>query len=145
MSRFVTQNEVRLPLSHGDYVVVKERLNMGEDRDRTAAMLTDDRRAVDPLKYPLATVAAYLLDWSFTDDAGRIVAIRHAPPEDVAAILTNLDPADFREILAAIEAHEQRVTAAREEKKRMPTGATASAPSSPSLVAVDGGLSGSRN
>ena len=145
MSRFVKQTEIRLPLSDGDYLIVKERLNMGEDRDRTGAMVSVNpygRREVDPLKYPLATVQAYLVDWSLTDDEGRIMPIRHAPPEEVAAILTTLDPDDFQEILAAIEAHETRVTAAREEKKRT-TGATASAPSSRSLVGVAGGMSGS--
>ena len=30
MSRFVTPTEVRLPISGGDYLIVKERLNDGE-------------------------------------------------------------------------------------------------------------------
>ena len=117
MSRFVTPTEVRLPISGGDYLIVKERLTMGEATDRTARMLNAEGTAVDPLKYGRAQVQAYLVDWSLTDDDGRVVSIRHQAPETVAAVLENLEPDDFREILEAIDAHEARMTAAREEKK----------------------------
>jgi hypothetical protein len=142
MSRFVNAAEVRLPISDGDYLIVKERLNLGEANDLTGRMLATDRRELDPLKYRMAVVQTYLLDWSLTDDDGRLVAIRQQPPADVAATLLNLDPEDFKEIFEAIEAHQERIQAAREEKKR-PTGATASAPNSRSLVGVAGGMSGS--
>jgi len=145
MSRFVTPTEVRLPISDGDYLIVKERLNLGDATERTARMLNAEGTAVDPLKYGRAQVQTYLVDWSLTDAAGRIVSIREEPPAVVAAALENLDPEDFREILEAIEAHEQRMTAAREEKKSTRSGATVPAAISPSLVAVGGGMSGSRS
>jgi len=145
MSRFVTPNEVRLPLSDGDYLIVKERLNVGDTRDRMSLALTADGKTVDPLKWGMAVVQTYLVDWSLTDAAGRIVSIREQAPDMVAAALRNLDPDDFKEILEAIDAHEARVQAAREEKKTARTGVTPSAHSSPSLVAVGGGTSGSRS
>lgn len=144
MSRFVRPAEVRLPLSDGDYLIVKERLNVGDAFERTARMLKPDGREIDPLKYNLATVQTYLLDWSLTDDDGRLVSIRDQPPEVVTATLLNLEEDDFREIVEAIEAHEARVKAAREEKK-LRTGAPPSEVPSPSLVGVGGAMSGSRS
>lgn len=145
MSRFVTGNEVRLSISDGDYLIVKERLNMGDTVDRTRLALAPDGKSVDLLKWGPAVVQTYLLDWSLTDDAGRIISIREESPDMLAAALRNLDPDDFKEILEAIEAHEARVQAAREEKKTARTGVTPSERSSPSLVAVGGGTSGSRS
>ena len=71
------------------YVIVKAELNSGE----TIAMYAAMRRAegdVDPLKVGPALVAAYLLDWSLTDNDGRILSVRHQPPDVIASALSNL-------------------------------------------------------
>jgi len=140
MSRFVTPAEVRVPLSDGDYLIVKSRLNAGETLEMYARMRGADER-VDPVKFGVAVVQAYLLDWSIADDAGRIVSIREQPPDVVAAALLNLEYPDFQEVLAAVQAHEQAIAAARQEKKQ-PTGDGLPVPSSRLHAVAIGGTNG---
>jgi hypothetical protein len=139
-SRFVTPAEVRLAISDGDYLIVKNRLNAGETLAMYAAMRGEDEK-VDPIKFGAAIIQAYLLDWSITDDAGHVVSIRNQPPDVVAGALTNLEYPDFQEILAAIRAHEDAIAAARQEKKRTTGGALPEASSRLHVVAT-GGLNG---
>ena len=141
MNRFVRPETVVLALAGGETLVVKRRLNTGEERALAAAMMRaptngDDRPRVDPLKVGVETVLAYLLDWTLTDD-GRPVPIREQPPENVRALLDALDYESFREIRAAIERHVTREAEARaEEKKSQATGSASSATSpSPSVAA----------
>lgn len=141
MSRFVTPAEVRIPISDGDYLIVKNRLNAGETLAMYAAMRGTDEH-VDPIKFGAAIIQAYLLDWSIAGDDGHIVSIRNQPPDVVAGALLNLEYPDFQEILAAIQAHEKAIDAARQEKKQ-PTGSERPEPSSRWPVAVTGGSSGS--
>ena len=140
MSRFVTPAEVRIAISDGDYLIVKNRLNAGETLDMYARMRGADEK-VDPLKFGHAVIGAYLLDWSITDDDGRVVSIRNQPPDVVAGALTNLEYPDYQEILAAIQAHEQTIAAARQEKK-VTTGDARPEPSSRWPAAVTGASSG---
>jgi len=140
MSRFVTPAEVRLPLSAGDYLIVKSRLNAGETLEMYARMRGADEK-VDPLKFGHAIIQAYLLDWSITDDAGRVVSVRDQPPEVVAGALTNLEYPDYQEILEAIQAHEAAIAAARQEKKQT-TGEPSPGASSRWPAAVTGASSG---
>lgn len=128
MSRFVKPETVTLTLENGDRLIVKKELTCGEQRAANAriyVMGDDGRRRVDPLLIGLGTVIAYLVDWTFTDDAGQIVPIRGLSFDDLIPILDGLDPESFAEMRAAIEAHEIAMIAAREEKKRIPTGASA--------------------
>jgi hypothetical protein len=161
MSRFVKPAEVRIPISQGDYLIVKEKLNAGEQMEVFARLVRkgpDDEGGtarpvriekdgikaemeLDPLQAGLSTILAYLVDWSLTDDDGRIVSIRHQPPEVVTAALHNLEFEDYQEILEAVQAHEAKVKAARQEKKRS-TGSPASDRTSPSLVGAIGGTNG---
>ena len=137
----VRPDEVRLPLPGDHYVIVKAELNYGE----TIAMFAQMRRTegdVDPLKVGAALVAAYLLDWSLTDNDGRILPVREQPPEVVAATLAHLPYDEGQDVVTAIRAHDDAITAAREEKKTRRAGPSASAPGSRSLVAVTGGMSG---
>jgi hypothetical protein len=140
MSRFVTPAEVRLPLTDGDYLIVKNRLNAGETLEMYARMRGDGAQ-VDPLKFGIAMIQAYLLDWSIADDAGRVVSVRDQPPELVAGALTNLEYPDFQEILTAIRAHDDAIIAARQEKKQT-TGEPLPGASSRWPAAVTGASSG---
>jgi hypothetical protein len=118
MSRFVTPAEIRLPLTDGDFVVVKEKLNAGETLDLFERMKNEKTGDMDPLRVAIATAVTYLLDWSLTDDAGRVVVVRDQPGDVVAAVLRGLEYEDFREVVDTIQAHDDRVKAARQEKKR---------------------------
>lgn len=143
MSRFVTPAEVHIPLSDGDYLIVKATLNAGETRALFARMrMADDPDRVDPLQVGIALAVGYLLDWSLTDAQGRLVSIREQPPEVVQAALDNLEYDDYQEVLEAVQAHDQKILDARAEKKTRRAGLTASDRISQSLAAVAGAMSG---
>jgi len=143
MSRFVTPAEVHIPLSGGDYLIVKAQLNAGETLEVFARMrLADDPDHVDPLQVGPAIAIGYLLDWSLTDDTGRIVSIRNQPADVVLGALRALEYDDYTEILEAVQAHDTALQAARAEKKTRRAGPTPSDRSSRSLAVVGGGTSG---
>jgi uncharacterized Zn finger protein len=89
---------------------------------------------VDPRKFGDAIICAYLVDWTFRDDAGAIVPIRGLPPDDLVSVLRGLDPLDWAEVRQAIEAHDAAVLAARQEEKKLHAGEIASAPTLPSVA-----------
>lgn len=127
MSRFVRPETTVLTISDGDTLVVKKRLNAGENRRLWAGMMRDgDSLRVQPLKTGMSTVVAYLLDWSLKDDDGKLVKITGLGPDALELVLESLDPDDFTEILRAIEAHENAMTAEREAQKKTTAGETKS-------------------
>ena len=137
MSRFVTPAEVHIPLSGGDYLIVKAQLNAGETLEVFARMrLAADPDHVDPLQVGPAIALGYLLDWSLA------IPIRQQPADVVLAALRALEYDDYQEILETIKAHDARNQAARAEKKTRQAGLTASDPASRSLAAVAGATSG---
>jgi hypothetical protein len=153
-SRFVQPDTVMLPLSEGDWLLVKRRLNSGEQRAAfrrmyvTAAdgsFVTDENGApkVDPTMIGYVMVTAYLLDWSLVDRAGEKIIIARQPPEVLDAAVDLLETDDFAEVRTAIEDHDQRQRLAREEEKKRMAGVTASPPISPSPDAATGAMSGS--
>jgi hypothetical protein len=106
-NRFVVPSEVRLELTEGDWVLVKERLDFGETQALTAATLAQSGNLaggetptlrLDLAGYKLERLSAYLLDWSFTDLGGNPVLVTRAT---IAA----LDPATADEIDAALDRH----------------------------------------
>lgn len=126
MSRFVRPDTDTLSISQGDTLVVKRRLNAGERRAMFAAMYmetSDGALKVNPIKTGLSTILAFLLDWSFRDDAGKPVVIRDQPTDVVTAALDALEPESFEEVLRAVEAHETAMTAQREQAKNDQGGA----------------------
>jgi hypothetical protein len=149
MSRFVKPETVVLRLSGDDTITVRKRLNAGEARARTERWTeqVEDPDTHDlklrPLltKAGLATITAYLLEWTLTDDAGRLVDVRGATIADLEAILNNLEADTLNEIREAIEKHEAAADAERAEQKKT-AGLSASDPISRSLVAVAGATNG---
>lgn len=140
-SRFVQPETRRLPLSDGDWIVVKTRLSIGELR-----ALQLRKYAINPVTEKLqlrvemmgiADVAAYLVDWSLPE-----MAIRGASPDVIEAAVRHLEGDDFYEIEAAIDAHVAAVEAERAALKKTTTGEPVSAPISASPVAVAGAMSG---
>jgi hypothetical protein len=119
--RFVRPELVTLTLPEGDTLIVKRRLTAGEQRDSYARMYAAGR--VNPLQTGIAMVCAYLVDWSLVGLDGTVVPIRGLSVSDLESVLNSLDPVDFVEIKDAIEQHEKRITAERDEqKKTSPTG-----------------------
>lgn len=138
MGRFVRPETVTLHISDGDTLVVKKRLNTGERRAMFAAMATegeDGDLKLNRLKVGIATILAFLVDWSLRDDEGKPVVIRDQPADIIMAILDALDTDSFKEILDAIEGHERTMAAEREQEKNARRGGTESPATSPSLVA----------
>lgn len=118
MSRFVRPEETRLEISHGDWLLVKKRLNKGEwtqafERQMVPAL---EGWRVNPMLTGLVQVAAYLIDWSLAE-----YPIRGKSVDDVTAALNALDPDDFAEILAAIRTHEAAVQRERDLEKKTHT------------------------
>lgn len=120
MSRFVRPDTDKLELTGGDWVLVKRQLTAGEQR-RAFSRHSKARQAGEPVdvgELDLDIVKQYLLDWSLTDDTGRVVLIRDQPSSVVAAALDALDPASYREISDAISAHNDRVKLELDAKKK---------------------------
>jgi hypothetical protein len=143
-SRFVRPDTVTLPLSDGDSITVKRVLTHGEELDTRGRMVrvADGVSRVDPFLIAQAHVVAYLLDWTFVDDAGRHVPIADKSPDEIVAILRALDDDSFEEIADAIAAHRAAVAKERTAEKNGRDGGSRSPATLPSLVGVAGGTSG---
>jgi hypothetical protein len=150
MARIVRPLTERLLLgTTGEWLLVKKRLNVGEQRAYFARLYiagADGIMRANPLNIGAATVLAYLLDWNLTEDNGEpLPSIRDESPDAVATILDSLDPETFAEIREAIDAHVDKETKAREQEKNAKAGRTTSAETSPSLSAADSHLPTSVN
>jgi hypothetical protein len=122
-SWFVTPSIVRLPLSDGQWLDVKQELTAGEERAMFAAMgelRPETRLAGSGVREQW--IVAYVLAWSLTDDEGRPVAFS-------AGALDALRGARLAEIWDAINAHDERVRDARDEEKKTRDGINPSPPS----------------
>jgi hypothetical protein len=119
--RFVSAAVVRLPLSDGDWIEIKERLSWGEQNRLSGAGLTsfqaDGGRGFNWEKWNLARIETWLVDWSFRDEADKPVRVS-------ADAIAALDPETAAEIMAAIDAHVE----AQEASKKAGAGATTSTP-----------------
>jgi hypothetical protein len=143
--RFIRPDTTRLELSEGDWLIVKNRLNFGEQRAayaRAYQTAADGTLHMKPYAMGMEMVVAYLLDWSLTDHDGRPVVIRGLSADEVTSILNNLSPEDFVELKEAIERHEAAMLAARTQEKKRPAGGTAAATTSSSPSAAAGASSG---
>lgn len=140
-SRVVRPETLTLQISGGDWLLVKKRLNAGEQRAMFARMYLagiDGLLRANPLQHGLAQITAYLLDWSLTGPDDAQIVIRDKPIEVVAAALDALDPESFGEIRLAVEAHEEAMSKAREQEKNGRDGVKESSAISPSPSAVAG-------
>lgn len=120
---FVKPTTVRLALEHGDWLEVKARLTAGEYRDRLAReyMLNGDtgKHVVDMRATGFALVEAYVVAWSFVDASDAVVPFS---PDALRA----MDADTFREVLAAVQAHDVADDARRSEEKNARGGSTGS-------------------
>lgn len=144
MSRVVVPDVVIVPISDGDTITVKKRLNAGDERRmvKRAMNYGDGQRHLDPIEAGLAKILAYLLDWTLRDDAGRTIPIRDQPSAVMEAALDIIDPDSYAEILRAIEAHEVAMQDERDAQKKIRRGVTPSSATLPSRDAADGATNG---
>ena len=120
---FVKPEIVRLDLGDGEWIEIKKRLTVAEQRKlqtagfnkiSTPADGSEDTPSVDIdwSRMTLARVLTYLTEWSIRDDKDKPVRITEAT-------IGTLDPDAFAEIDDAIEKH---IEAMEEEKKQKPGG-----------------------
>lgn len=126
---FVTPDVVRLDLSEGRWIDVKKELTAGESRRVFARLVKrmgptglDDKvhTEIDPEKVGITKLLEYVVGWSFSNGNGKPVPVSEAA-------INNLRQHIYREMVEAVEKHEEAMNAAREAAKQQdPTGATAS-------------------
>lgn len=109
--RVVQPEVVRLPLSGGDFIDVKRELNAGEYFDLIVAQA--DRQS-------FAKILAYVIGWSLCGPDGPVPYSVEMPDTTRRDTVRSLDKATARELIAALDRHEQAVEAQREEKKTIP-------------------------
>jgi hypothetical protein len=132
--RFVQPETVRLPLSEGDWVEIKKRLNVGEQRRAMAQVVKeirttagDSRVTPDLEMMGKAELLQYIVDWSLKDANDKPVPFSQAA-------LDALDPDSYKEIEDAVDAHKAVMEAARAEGKKPIDGATKLGVISPSAA-----------
>lgn len=120
-SRVVQPEIVRLPLSGGDFVDVKKELNAGEYFDLILAQ--SDRQ-------PFAKILSYVIGWSFVGTDSDPIPYSLDLAETLRRdTVRSLDKATMRELVAAIDKHEQAVDALRDGKKKETAGTKTPSPS----------------
>ena len=136
MPRYRKQEEHRIDLSEGDWLLVRKHLTAGEERSAQAAVVKTMRAGetpeIDYERLGFAQVASYMLDWSLTDADGKPIAVRDQPTDFIIAALRNMTPESSKEILDAIQAHDAAMVAEREQEKKRPAGVSAPSPTSTS-------------
>lgn len=150
-SRLVRPETVKLPLSDSDWVVIKKRLNQGEKRAhlsrmfRNAREVSDGTLRLDPGEVGISKALAYVIDWSFCDDAGERIDIRDKTEDIVTGAFDAIEPESFDEIVDAIDAHLVAMKRERDASKKTPDGENALSATSSSLSVVAGDQVGSVN
>ena len=133
-SRFVLPGMVRLPLSGGDYLDIKRRLNVGEERRVFARcvkkMVAGEQAEIDPEQVGKTRICEFILGWG----GPGFVMPDGSPVEFSEAALLDLDAETYREIVDAIDAHEKAETALRDAEKNVKDGGIVSGPTSPSAA-----------
>ncbi len=130
--RFVQPEVVRLHLSDGDWIEVKKRLTVGEERTAFQAVVGEVNQATGWRKpnvemVGIAEMVAYIVAWSFRDASDKPVAV-------TVNAIKQLDSASFSEIEKALEQHVQNVEAELEARKNGPDGKNESVATLPSVA-----------
>jgi hypothetical protein len=115
--RLASADVIRLPLSDGDFLTVKQELTAGEGLDLEG----------EPVPRTLPVILAYLVGWSFVGEDDR--PIPYSPMQSVEErrdTLRSLDTATMDEIVEALAPHLRANRRAVEEKKTTPEPALAS-------------------
>lgn len=136
MSRFVRPETVTITISQGDRIVLAKRLTAGQEIDQWArtvkVMKAAGESELSPERLIMTKVISYLVNWTLTDDTGRLVPILDQPADVVEAALRRLDGESFREIRDAVNAHETAMLEEVEAQKKILTGSLTSSGSTAS-------------
>lgn len=121
--RFISPDVVRLELSDGDWIEIKEELTFGES-ERLKAMGLSYNIATNGLDVDISTfdvqkLAMWLVDWSFRGADDKPVTV-------TVAAIESLEPETAQEIEAAIEKHRKAVTTRKNGLTRTIAGVGAS-------------------
>ena len=130
-----------IAISGGDTLTVKRFLTAAEFRELVKASTKPVRlnagtpagdlaMEVDPTESGVATVLAYLVDWTFTDFDGRPLVIRDQPRAVVRGFLDAIDAESYMEVQRAIQAHDTAMRAFVDGEKKIPPGAQVPEPTS---------------
>jgi hypothetical protein len=139
-SRYRRQEETRITLEGGDWLLVKRHLTAGDERGAYAKVLKGgsfspgERPLVDPEHLGIAQVISYLLDWNITDADDKPIRVRDASYDFIASALNGMAPESLREIITAIQAHDAAMTAERDAEKKTATGSPVPDPTSLSVA-----------
>ena len=127
-SRFVSQQTVRLDISDGDWIEIKQRLSYGDEIKLQTAGIAgvdagalfngtdaatrneDDRSAearLDMQKWVVEQLIVWIVDWSFRDDNDKPVRVTRDA-------IKQLDPDTAAEVQAALGEYVKKL---QEEKK----------------------------
>jgi hypothetical protein len=139
-SRYRRQEEMRIDLTEGDWLLVRKHLTAGEEREAHARVIKagsfrqGEKPELDLEQLGIAQAVSYLIDWSITDADDKPIRIRNQPYAFVSAALKNQTPESLREILEAIQAHDAAMTDEREHQKKLSAGSSAPDPTSTSAA-----------
>ena len=130
--RFVQPEIVRLELSDGDWVDVKKRLTVGEERTAYQAIIGEVNqktgwRRPNVEMVGIAEMVAYIVRWSFRD-------VNDSPVAVTVDAIKQMDSESFNEIEKALETHVAAVEAEVAAAKNVQDGKTATAATSPSAA-----------
>src|SRR5262245_27487242 len=131
--RFASGAAVKLPLSAGDWVLVRRELSYAQQRRLAAAGLSGvpealseqgqgERLSVDLAQYDIERLVTWLMDWSFVDADGNAVHVSREAIE-------NLSVETGEEINAALS---QYIAEAAAKKALGAAGGSRPGPTSPS-------------
>lgn len=122
--RFITPESIRLPISGGEFIVIKKRLSHGERDDMMTTLaphMTPGKDITVATKSARAiAVASYLIGWSSPVPMSPSLSM-----QERIDTLNGLDPDDFDEIERALNDHVTIEAASKNETG----GASASVPS----------------
>ncbi len=126
MQWFVQPETVQVALPGGQWMVLKKRLTIGEQRAAFALLVKEYRGDGSIVQNPetvgMTSVVAYLVDWSLTSN-GKPVPVE-TDGQKLAAV-RSLDVEAFRVIQAAVDEHVNAMAGDREKEKKA-AGETAS-------------------
>ena len=102
-ARFVAPTATSIALSDGDWIRVKSELTYGEAQRVNDAVMKrtgddGDPFTIDLAVYQIERILSWVLEWSFTDEAGKRVPVSRATIEA-------LDTATGAEITIALNEH----------------------------------------
>lgn len=116
---FAKQENSKIDLPGGHWLLIKKRLTAGEERAMYGQMLKESGIGVDPTKVSDSKIVAYLLDWSVTDADDKPIVIYDQDESAVRSALSGMRKEAYKLIQREIEDHMARVEREDEEEKKM--------------------------